>query len=232
MYFGDNLKLKDKRDINKIHLGESWERSYRNIKKVEKKDKEVLKKLFPKSLKVVIIKTTHGIYALSFSQFKKLKNKLKHINTYYIIELKQDKRKSKPKIVKKQIIIRTAKPKSLFFKEFKIPKPSFTDPKKVFIYNAVIKHIKSHPYLKNIDVYLIDWESEIDSSLSIKENINKIIKKLNKLASKTYKTTELKEELDKKLKEVWSKYKNFEEFEEYLKQEEKRLIQSFEDFIF
>ncbi|MEM4757887.1 MAG: hypothetical protein QW184_01915, partial [Nanopusillaceae archaeon] len=188
------------------------------------KDKEVLKKLFPKSLKVVILKTSHGIYALSYSQFQNLKDKLKHIRTYYIIELRQNKPKSKPKIVRKQKVII----KPIKFEEFKIPKPpSFTDPKKLFIYNAVVKYIKSNPKLRDIDVRAIDWESEIDSSLSVKENINKIVKKFSKISTKLYKSLEIsKEELTKKLKEVWSKYKNFEEFEKYLREQEKKLIES------
>ncbi|MEM1739769.1 MAG: hypothetical protein QXS63_04350 [Zestosphaera sp.] len=83
----DNPKLRDGRDRAKINLSQDYERSYAKIKKVESKEASYLAEEFSRAKKVVVLETTHGIYALPYSRYLRLKDRLKHVKKIYVVDL-------------------------------------------------------------------------------------------------------------------------------------------------
>lgn len=83
----DNTKLRDERDRAKVNLSQDYERSYAKIKKVESKEANYLAEEFSRTKKVVVLETTYGIYALPYSRYLRLKDRLKHVKKIYLIDL-------------------------------------------------------------------------------------------------------------------------------------------------
>lgn len=215
-FLGDNLKLKDRRDRDKVHWGEKWERKYVGAIK-----KENAKKYEGKV--VIAVFTKYGTFLIRKTTFEKHKKRiLKSARGYRVFLIKNGK------LVKvKDVEVR--RKENIF--SFNIPKleikPISFKGKTPFEI-AISKKLSKF----NIAADVFDLKALQDTSLSIKENIDNFLKEFRLLAeTDTQKLLSLEEDFNKKVFEAEQKFKaNPEEFFKEIEEQEKELLKRLQNY--
>lgn len=179
-FYGDNLELKGKEDRDKIYLREPWERYYSKIYKVKNKE-EAKKKI--KAERIVIIKTSYGMFAMSYSNFVKQKSRLRHVlHGYAIVKIKENK--------------------------FKIEKVKVIEPS----IKPIIEPIEFKPveFKPEID-FLTAVKTKQQEKFYKRRITYKPVQVKTKLVEK-YRQRDFKDLLEKKLNEVWANVNDLDKY--------------------
>jgi hypothetical protein len=224
IFLGDDLTEVGKRDRDRIHFGEPWERAVIKARKYRGKD------TFDKrSHRIVLLFTRYGTFAVRWTYFKKHKDRiLRSVRGYRTIVIsKRGIKKGKTKIVITPKPKVTPKPK-ISFDIFKpvTPKPRLykgMKPVEVAVRKRLQKRAKELGF-EGLDIFSMDISSLIDSSLSIAENVKKIERELFGATEKDLMS--LSYEFERKAQEEYQKYiTDPEKWLEDLKYQEKKLSQ-------
>jgi len=205
-FLGDNLKIKDRRDKEKVHFGERWETSYIGAKKVGRATKEKINEFADgRSAEVVVLYTRYGTFLIRKSYFEKYKDRiLKSVKAYKVVKLSK---KETPKVIKEAT-----------FPTAPILKPNLFKGK-----NPVEVAIGKKLQAQGLGFDTLDVKSLMDSSLSVAENIKKIVEDY-KLLFKPQIDLGVEYEFNRKLKEAYQQFLyNPEDFFKSIEEEEKRL---------
>lgn len=213
-FLGDNLKIKDRRDRDKVHWGEKWERRYVGAIK-----KENAKKYEGKV--VIAVFTKWGTFLIRKSVFEKHKKRiLKSARGYRIFIVKNNKLvKLKDVEVKRE--------KNVF--SFNIPTPKIVPFKgKTPFEVAISKKLSKFGIASDV----FDLKALQDTSLSIKENIDNFLKEFRLLAeTDTQKLLSLEQDFNKKVLEAEIKFKeNPNEFFKEIEEQEKELLKRVQSY--
>lgn len=213
----DNPRLRDGRDRAKINLSQDYERSYAKIKKVESKEASYLAEEFSRAKKVVVLETTHGIYALPYSRYLRLKDRLKHVKKIYIVDLEN------PLKVSVSEITESLRKASLFkVPQFKLPQLNIS----IHNPNYITLQAKKASVLTKLAWRGVNVDEKIVEDFVLKypnksaaEIANMIQEKYSKLSKLT------KEKAIELAKQLYKLYKtNINKFYQKVKEEENKIL--------